>query len=94
MKLTKISYDDTKIYIYNWRTTKVYQLKDIKAINEGSMTPLDRYFEIEILDKDETVVKFDFMPKYMEDMTFKVSKRYVGHLMDLRNKIIDSKGKG
>jgi hypothetical protein len=90
IKLVQITYDDKQIYIYNWRTTKVYELKDVKAINEGSMTPFDHYFEIEILDKDD-IVKFDFMPKFMEDLTFKFSKRYVGHLMDLRNKIIDSK---
>jgi hypothetical protein len=91
IKIQQVSYDDKNIYVYNWRTTKTYELKDIKAINEGSMLSFDPYFEIEIIDKDGVIKKVDFMPKIFEQLTFMFTKKYTGHLLDIKTKIINSK---
>ncbi len=91
IKIKQVRYDDRNIYVYNWRTTRTYELRDIKAINEGNMMSLDPFFEIEIRDKDGTIKKVDFMPKVFEQLTFMFTKKYSGHLLDIKTKIIDSK---
>ena len=55
------------------------------------MMSLDPFFEIEIRDKDGTIKKVDFMPKVFEQLTFMFTKKYSGHLLDIKTKIIDSK---
>ncbi len=90
-KIKQVSYDDRNIYVYNWRTTRTYELRDIKAINEGNIVSLDPFFEIEIRDQDGTIIKVDFMPKVLEQLNFTFTKKYSGHLLDIKTKIIDSK---
>lgn len=91
IKIQQVSYDDKNIYVYNWRSTKIYELKDIKSINEGSMLTFDPYFQIEIIDKDGAIKKVDFMPKIIEQLTFMFTKKYTGHLLDIKTKILNSK---
>lgn len=91
LKIKQVSYDDENIYVYNWRTTRTYELRDIKTISEGNIMSLDPFFEIEIRDKDGTIKKVDFMPKVFEQMTFMFTKKYTGHLLDIKTRIIDSK---
>jgi acyl-CoA hydrolase len=91
IKIQQVSYDDKYVYIYNWRTTKTYELKDVKSINEGNILTFDPFFEIEIVDKDGAKRKFDFMPKVFEQLTFMFTKQYTGQLLDFRTKIAASK---
>jgi hypothetical protein len=91
MKIQQVSYDDRNIYVYNWRTTRTYELRDIKAINEGNIMSLDPFFEIEIRDKNGTIKKVDFMPKVFEQLTFMFTKKYTGQLLDIKTKITESK---
>lgn len=92
IRIKEISYDEESIYVYNWRTTKVYDLSDIKAINEGNIMSLDPFFEMEIREKDGSIKKIDFMPKVSEQLTFLFTKKYTGHLYDLKNKMLASRG--
>lgn len=91
IKLWQVSYDDKNVYLYNWKTRLTFELRDVKAINEGEIASFDPYFEIEIFNKSGSVKKFDFMPRVIEQLTFTFTKKYSGHLLDLRSKIIRSK---
>ena len=89
--LQPISYDDKNIYVYNWRTTKTYELNDIKAINEGDRMSFDPFFEIEVRNKNGSIEKVDFMPKIFEQLAFMFTKRYTVNLYDVKTRIINSK---
>ena len=91
MNLKQISYDDDNIYVYNWRTTKTYEIKDIKSINEGDIMSLDPFFEIEVRGKSGSVEKIDFMPKTSEQLTFMLTKKYSGRLHEIKTKVVDSR---
>lgn len=90
IKIQQVSYDDKYVYIYNWRTTRTYELKDIKSINEGNMLAFDPFFEIEILDKNGTIKKVDFMPRVFEQLTYMFTKKYTGQLLDFKTKVATS----
>jgi hypothetical protein len=57
------------------RTSKTYELKDVKAINEGNIMSLDPFFEIEFRNKNGSIDKVDFMPKVSEQLTFMFTKK-------------------
>ncbi|MBI3221342.1 MAG: hypothetical protein HYZ44_17660 [Bacteroidetes bacterium] len=91
IKIQQVSYDDKNVYIYNWRTTQTYELKDIKSINEGNILTFDPFFEIEILAKNGTIKKVDFMPRVFEQLTYMFTKKYTGQLLDFKTKVATSK---
>ncbi len=93
IKIQQITYDNERIYIQNWRSTKTFELKNIIAINEGSIISLDPFFEIEIKTVDGTIIKIEFMPKVSELLNFMLTNKYTGNLFDLKSKIIDIKNK-
>ena len=66
INLKRVSYDDEYLYISNWFTEKKFDLWKLKKINEGEMTGLDPFFQLEIVGKDNELVKFDFMPRFKE----------------------------
>jgi hypothetical protein len=52
IKLNWVMYDDYYVFISNGRRQWVYELKQIKAINESN-GPLDPFFKLEIYDKEK-----------------------------------------
>lgn len=84
IKLKWIMYDDYYVFISNGRTKWIYELKQVKAINEpnGSFDP---FFELEIRDKDGVIRKFDFLPH--DQFVFKATGKYGGNLMEFENKL-------
>lgn len=91
IKIQQVKFDDENVYISNGRTKWTYQLKDIKAINEGSLMTLDPFFELEIIEKNGQIRKVDFMPKVDEFITYTFTGKLTGRLIELKQKIRDSK---
>jgi hypothetical protein len=85
LKLNKITFDENFIYITKWWKEQKYELGNIKSINEGDITSMDPFFEIEIYSLSGTI-KFEFMPKFIENLTFFFKKKYIGSLLELRLK--------
>ncbi len=83
LRIKQISYDDTHIYVSNFRTQLKYELKDIKSLNEGSFLSLDPFFEIEIIE-GRGIKKFDFMPRIDEQIKFTFGGRATGRLLELK----------
>ncbi len=87
LKLNRITFDEDFIYITKWWKEQKYELGNIKSINEGDITSMDPFFEIEINSLRGTI-KFEFMPKFIENLTFFFKKKYIGSLLELRSRII------
>ncbi|MEX2230577.1 MAG: hypothetical protein WD824_00345 [Cyclobacteriaceae bacterium] len=87
INLKRVSYDDEYLYISNWFTEKKFDLWKLKKINEGEMTGLDPFFQLEIVDKDNELVKFDFMPRFNEATKYLLSRKLSGRLLELKQKI-------
>lgn len=85
--LKRVSYDDEYLYISNWLTEKKFDLWKLKKINEGEMSGLDPFFQLEIVDKDNELVKFDFMPRIKEATKYLFSRQLSGRLLELKQKI-------
>jgi hypothetical protein len=87
INLKRVSYDDEYLYISNWFTEKKFDLWKLKKINEGEMTGLDPFFQLEIVGKDNELVKFDFMPRFNEATKYLFSRQLSGRLLELKQKI-------
>jgi hypothetical protein len=87
IKLNWVMYDDYYVFISNGRRQWVYELKQIKAINEPN-GPLDPFFKLEIYDKGE-VRKVDFLPQ--DQFVYKFTGTHGGNLLELKNKIREVK---
>lgn len=87
INLKRVSYDDEYLYISNWFTEKKFDLWKLKKINEGEMSGLDPFFQLEIVGKDNELVKFDFMPRLDEATKYLFSRQLSGRLLDLKQKI-------
>jgi hypothetical protein len=84
IRLKWIMYDDYYVFISNGRTKWVYELNQVKAINEPN-GPLDPFFELEIRDKDGRIKKFDFVPQ--DQFVYKFTGTYGGDLLEFENKV-------
>ncbi len=71
VRLKTISFDHDYIYVSGWKEEKVYELKKLKAINEGNFRTIDPFFELELRNERGEIDKVDFMPKMMEDFEFR-----------------------
>jgi hypothetical protein len=84
INLKWIVYDDYYVFISNGRTKWIYELNEVKSINEPN-GPLDPFFELEIRDKDGQIKKFDFLPQ--DQFVYKLTGAYRGNLLEFENKI-------
>jgi hypothetical protein len=90
IKLQQVTYDEHQVYVSNFRSSWTYQLRDIKALNEGTM-PLDPLFELEIFETNGQIRKVDFMPKVQEHLNYMATERLTGRLLEFKKKIRDAK---
>lgn len=90
LKLNWVRFDDFFIFISNGRRQWIYELKQIKSINEPNGI-WDPYFELEIYEKNGEVVKFDFMPQ--DQFVYKITGKYSGTLFDLSERMRELKFK-
>ena len=91
IKIQEVKFDEENVYIFNGRTKWTYKLKDIKAINEGSIMTLDPFFELEIIQNGGQIKKVDFMPRIEEFITYTFTGNLTGRLIEIKQKIRDSK---
>ncbi len=87
LRLNKITYDENFVYVTKWWTEQKYEIKKIKSINEADMTSMDPFFELEIIEQKGELKKVDFMPRFLENLTYFLKKEYSGQLLELRTKI-------
>jgi hypothetical protein len=87
IKLNWVMYDDYYVFISNGRKQWVYELKQIKSINEPN-GPLDPFFELEIHDNGK-IRKFDFLQQ--DQFVYSFTGTYGGSLLELKNKIREAK---
>jgi hypothetical protein len=88
IKLNWVTYDDYYVFVSNGRRRWIYELKQIKSINEpnGQMDP---FFELEIFDKNGEIRKVDFLPQ--DQFVYKITGTHTGNLLELKNKIREAK---
>ena len=84
LKLNWVSFDDFFVFISNGRRQRIYELKQIKSINEPNGI-WDPFFELEIYEKNGEVIKFDFMPQ--DQFVYKMAGKYSGTLLELSQRI-------
>lgn len=84
LKLNWVSFDDFFVFISNGRRQRIYELKQIKSINEPNGI-WDPFFELEIYEKNGEVSKFDFMPQ--DQFVYKITGKYSGTLLELGQRI-------
>lgn len=82
-------YDDYYVLISNGRTKWIYELKQVKSINEPNGGPFDPFFELEIRDTDGQIRKFDFLSQ--DQFVYKFTGTYGGDLLEFENKVRASK---
>jgi hypothetical protein len=87
INLKKVSFDDQYLYISNWFSEKRFDLRKLKRVNEGELSGFDPFFQLEIIGKDNELVKFDFMPKFKEAKKYLFSRQLSGRLLELKQKI-------
>jgi hypothetical protein len=85
IRLNWIMYDDCYVFISNGRTKWVYELNQVKSINEPNGGPLDPFFELEIRDNQGQIKKFDFLSQ--DQFVYKLTGTYGGNLLEFESKI-------
>ena len=80
-------YDDKNVYISNIRAWRTYEIRNIKAINEGNIVGFDPFFELEIIGDKGEIKKIDFMPKLSEQLNYMFTGQLTGRLLEMKNKI-------
>jgi hypothetical protein len=88
IRLNWVMYDDYYVFISNGRRQWVYELKQIKSINESNGR-LDPFFELEIYDKNGEIRKVDFVPQ--DEFVYKFTGTHRGNLLELKNKVREAK---
>lgn len=88
IKLNWIRFDDYFVFISNGRRQCIYELNQIKSINEPNGI-WDPFFELEIYEKNGEVSKFDFMPQ--DQFVYKITGKYTGTLLELSERIREVK---
>ena len=88
IRLNWVMYDDHYVFISNGRRQWIYELKQIKSINEGYGT-FDPYFELEIYETGGKIRKVDFLPQ--DQFVYKFTGKHSGNLLELKNKIREAK---
>ena len=78
-------YDEYYVLISNGRKKWIYELKQVKAINEPNGGPFDPFFELEIRDNDGQIRKFDFLSQ--DQFVYKFTGTYGGDLLEFENKV-------
>jgi len=81
-----VSYDDQHIYISNGRTRRIFDIANLKSINEPYNFN-DPFFEIELHEDDGQTAKFEFIARLDEQLDYYVSGELTGRLLELKNKI-------
>jgi hypothetical protein len=84
IRLNWIMYDDYYVFISNGRTKWVYELNQVKSINEPNGGPFDPFFELEIHDNHGQIRKFDFLSK--DQFIYKLTGTYGGNLLEFENR--------
>jgi len=92
-KLSKVMFDDTFVYVQAWFSKEKFELKRVKSINEGDLSSMDPYFQLEILaDDNGTIRKIEFAPKNWESLEYFFRKKYVGRLLMFKRHVERAKG--
>jgi hypothetical protein len=74
--------------VKTWFKEVKYELKKVKSINEGEITTMDPFFQLEIIgDDNKTIEKIEFAPKQFESLEYFFRKTYGGQLFMFKRQV-------
>lgn len=87
-KLSNVTFDDNYVYVRTWFNEVKYELRNVKSINEGDITTMDPFFQLEIFGDDKrTIEKIEFAPKQFESLEYFFRKTYGQRLFMFKRQV-------
>lgn len=83
-KLRQLAFDETYLYVKDFRTESKFSLDSIRAVNSASILSMDPFFEIEFYPHRGSIRKIDFLPPFSEHWHYSLTGTLTGKVLTFK----------